>query len=152
MKDTCDDFKLAIDDLVDKTVDARITGASEPVLDQAVADHLAVCASCLDYKMANQMIVRAANETPLLTPKADLTRSIMAELEGDFKEQSREQSKQPQLVFLLGAFLLFIGLTIMEVNDSPWNIASWVLALTVVLALKPLLELPQNQGKLATHA
>lgn len=152
MNETCEQFKLAIDDLVDKTVDARITGASEPVLDKAVADHLAVCADCLDYKMANQMIVRAANETPLLTPKAYLTRSIMDELDGDFKEQSREQSKQPQLVFLLGAFVLFIGLTIMEVNDSPWNIASWILALAVVLALKPLLELPHTQGKLATHA
>lgn len=148
MKESCQQFRLAIDDMVDKTVDARIGGGAEPCLDEAVGSHLASCPDCLNYKMANQMIVKAAAETPLLKPRADLTKAIMTELSADFESS---QNQQPQIILLMGAFLAFIAITIMEVNDSPWNIASWAVALIFILALKPLLALP-HQRKLASHA
>ncbi len=135
-------------------------------------EHLNQCSDCRNYQAANRMLVEAAAVLPLLeVPQADLlTASIMqAVMDEPIAEISARTSAMPNTVtsniqsnrygeiylmaFSFVAFALASAYGV-QLDESLWNIASWLIALILFVALRPLIEQQQQieQRHLGTPA
>lgn len=159
----CNQTKERLEELVDQIVDAGLIGQeidpSQLSLANDCQEHLSQCASYRDYQLANRMLIEAAAALPIeVVPKADLlTASIMqAVMDEPMATTSAEaisaatntaatkiQNKSHGEISLVA--LSFIAFAVasaygVQLDESLWNIGSWLIALMVFIALKPLLE------------
>ena len=154
----CNQTKERLEALVDQIVDAGLIGheldPSQLSLTSDCQEHLSQCVNCRDYQIANRMLIEAAAALPIdVVPQADLlTASIMqAVMDEPMATTSAEansaatkiQNKSHGEISLVA--LSFIAFAVasaygVQLDESLWNIGSWLIALMVFIALKPLLE------------
>jgi hypothetical protein len=169
MSRDCNKTKERLEELVDQIVDAGLIGQeidpSQLSLTSDYQEHLVQCADCRDYQLANRILIEAAAALPLLEiPQADLlTASIMhAVMEEPVpeaaatalsdKEASTDKSitatsnfhnnRYGEISLVAISFVAFALASAygVQLDESLWNIGSWLIALMVFIALKPLIE------------
>lgn len=169
MSRDCNQTKERLEELVDQIVDAGLIGKeidqSQLSLTSDYQEHLGQCADCRDYQVANRMLIEAAVALPLHEiPQADLlTASIMqAVMEEPATEvgatvlSDRETStdntitpaskfrnnRSGEISLVAISFVAFALASTygVQLDESLWNIGSWLIALMVFIALKPVIE------------
>ena len=177
----CNQTKERLEELVDQIVDAGLIGQeidpSQLSLTSDCHEHLSKCASCRDYQAANRMLIEAAAALPIYdVPQADLlTASIMqavmdepiTEIGAALSHYKASNDKTDtattkihrnlygEISLVAISFVAFAVASAYEVqiDESLWNIGSWLIALVVCIALKPLLEHQQlEQRQIGTPA
>jgi predicted anti-sigma-YlaC factor YlaD len=168
----CNQTKERLEALIDQIVDAGLRGeaigSSEETkssqlnsltLSVDCQEHLNQCSDCRNYQAANRMLIEAAAVLPILeVPQADLlTASIMQAVMDEpiavisampntatSKIQSNQYGEIYLVAFSFVAFALASAYGV-QLDESLWNIASWLIALILFIALKPLIEKQQQQ-------
>lgn len=168
----CNQTKERLEALIDQIVDAGLRGeaieSSEDTkssqlnsltLSVDCQEHLNQCSDCRNYQAANRMLIEAATVLPILeVPQADLlTASIMQAVMDEpiavigampnsatSKIQSNQYGEIYLVAFSFVAFALASAYGV-QLDESLWNIASWLIALILFIALRPLIEKQQQQ-------
>ena len=168
----CNQTKERLETLIDQIVDAGLRGeaieSSEDTISSQLnsltlsvdcQEHLNQCSDCRNYQAANRMLIEAAAVLPILeVPQADLlTASIMQAVMDEpiavisampntatSKIQGNRYSEVYLVAFSFVAFALASAYGV-QLDESLWNIASWLIALILFIALKPLIEKQQQQ-------
>lgn len=178
----CNRTKERLEELVDQIVDAGLLGKeidpSQLSLTSDYQEHLSDCANCRDYQAANRMLIEAAAALPIYeVPQADLlTASIMqavmaepvsetgasalsnSEMSTDKTITATTKIHKNRYGEISLAALSFTTFALasaygVQLDESLWNIGSWLLALMVFIALKPLIEHQQlEQRQIGTPA
>ena len=168
----CNQTKERLETLIDQIVDAGLRGeaieSSEDTISSQLnsltlsvdcQEHLNQCSDCRNYQAANRMLIEAAAVLPILeVPQADLlTASIMQAVMDEpiavisaipntatSKIQGNRYSEVYLVAFSFVAFALASAYGV-QLDESLWNIASWLIALILFIALRPLIEKQQQQ-------
>lgn len=174
----CNQTKERLEALIDQIVDAGLRGeaigSSEETkssqlnsltLSVDCQEHLNQCSDCRNYQAANRMLIEAAAVLPILeVPQADLlTASIMQAVMDEpiavisampntatSKIQSNQYGEIYLVAFSFVAFALASAYGV-QLDESLWNIASWLIALILFIALRPLIEKQQQQQQEQRH-
>lgn len=168
----CNQTKERLEALIDQIVDAGLRGeaveSSEDTkssqlnsltLSVDCQEHLNQCSDCRNYQAANRMLIEAATVLPILeVPQADLlTASIMQAVMDEpiavisampNTATSKIQSNQCGEIYLVAFSFVAFALASaygVQLDESLWNIASWLIALILFIALRPLIEKQQQQ-------
>jgi predicted anti-sigma-YlaC factor YlaD len=161
----CHKFKDQLDSLIDAMVEARLqqeAGQTAIILEYsfepegALKEHLADCADCHNYQLANRVIIEAARALPRLKGDEALTQSILAMvLESQESESLAIAKSEPKITapvatqsiftlrstcLLVASFIAFTVTTSGFTTDGVWSACSWAVALIAVAMLKPLIE------------
>lgn len=182
----CNQTKERLEALIDQIVDAGLIGQeidpNQLSLTSDCQQHLSQCANCRDYQVANRMLIEAAAALPIAeVPQADLlTASIMQAVMDEpmpaisalvknhmacndkintetMQIQSNTYSEISLVALSFVAFALASAYGV-QLDESLWNIGSWLIALVVFIAIKPLIEQgqlnqrPQSKGPMGTPA
>ncbi len=148
---------------IESSEDTKSSQLSSLTLSVDCQEHLNQCSDCRNYQAANRMLIEAAAVLPILeVPQADLlTASIMqAVMDEPIAEISARTSAMPNtatseiqrnrygeiylVAFSFVAFALASAYGV-QLDESLWNIASWLIALVLFIALRPLIEKQQQQ-------
>lgn len=148
---------------IESSVGTKSSQLSSLTLSADCQEHLNQCSDCRNYQTANRMLIEAAAVLPILeVPQADLlTASIMqAVMDEPIAEISARTSAMPAtatskiqnnrigeiylMAFSFVAFALASAYGV-QLDESLWNIASWLIALILFIALRPLIEKQQQQ-------
>lgn len=168
----CNQTKERLEALIDQIVDTGLKGEASESSEETKAsllssltlsvdyqEHLNQCSDCRNYQAANRMLIEAARVLPILeVPQADLlTASIMqAVMDEPIAEistmpntttsaiQSRRYGEIYLVAFSFVAFALASAYGV-QLDESLWNIASWLIALILFIALRPIIEQQQQQ-------
>lgn len=168
----CNQTKERLEALIDQIVDAGLRGEAiasredtkssqlnSLTLSVDCQEHLNQCSDCRNYQAANRILIEAAAVLPIEeVPQADLlTASIMQAVMDEpiavisatpntatSEIQSSRYSEIYLVVFSFVAFALASAYGV-QLDESLWNIASWLIALILFIALKPLIEQRQQQ-------
>lgn len=168
----CNQTKERLEALIDQIVDTGLKGEASESSEETKAsllssltlsvdcqEHLNQCSDCRSYQAANRMLIEAASVLPILAvPQADLlTASIMqAVMDEPIAEistisntttnaiQSRRYGEIYLVAFSFVAFALASAYGV-QLDESLWNIASWLIALILFIALRPIIEQQQQQ-------
>jgi len=168
----CNQTKERLEALIDQIVDAGLRGeaveSSEDTkssqlnsltLSVDCQEHLNQCSDCRNYQAANRMLIEAATVLPILeVPQADLlTASIMQAVMDEpiavisampNTATSKIQSNQCGEIYLVAFSFVAFALASaygVQLDESLWNIASWLIALILFIALRPIIEQQQQQ-------
>jgi len=161
---------------VESTKETKSSQLNSLTLSVDCQEHLNQCSDCRNYQTANRMLIEAAAVLPILeVPQADLlTASIMqAVMDEPIAETSARtsavisampntatnkiQSKRYGEIYLVAFSFVAFALASaygVQLDESLWNIASWLIALILFIALRPLIEQQQQleQRHLGTPA
>jgi predicted anti-sigma-YlaC factor YlaD len=148
---------------IESSEDTKSSQLNSLTLSVDCQEHLNQCSDCRNYQAANRMLIEAATVLPILeVPQADLlTASIMqAVMDEPIAEISARTSAMPNtatskiqsnqygeiylVAFSFVAFALASAYGV-QLDESLWNIASWLIALILFIALRPLIEKQQQQ-------
>lgn len=168
----CNQTKERLEALIDQIVDTGLKGEASESSEETKAsllssltlsvdcqEHLNQCSDCRNYQAANRMLIEAATVLPILeVPQADLlTASIMqAVMDEPIAEirtmpntntsaiQSNRYGEIYLVAFSFVAFALASAYGV-QLDESLWNIASWLIALILFIALRPIIEQQQQQ-------
>ncbi len=168
----CNQTKERLEALIDQIVDAGLRGEaiessgdtkasqlSSLTLSVDCQEHLNQCSDCRNYQAANRILIEAAAVLPILeVPQADLlTASIMQAVMDEpiavssampNTATSEIQSKRSGEIYLVAFSFVAFALASaygVQLDESLWNIASWLIALILFIALRPLIEKQQQQ-------
>lgn len=121
----------------------------------------------------DQIFKKTASALPLVPYDEALTASIMQEVsvlslsESDMATQQSTtmpqtgQAKEVQTIpvfdwrsvaLMVLSFMAFVGFLPLDTGESAWSIASWAVALALLLILQPLLALPAKQTGAKSYA
>lgn len=168
----CNQTKERLEALIDQIVDTGLKAEASESSEETKAsllssltlsvdcqEHLNQCSDCRNYQAANRMLIEAARVLPILeVPQADLlTASIMqAVMDEPIAEistmpnttTSAIQSKRYGEIYLVAFSFVAFALASaygVQLDESLWNIASWLIALILFIALRPIIEQQQQQ-------
>ena len=168
----CNQTKERLEALIDQIVDTGLKAEASESSEETKAsllssltlsvdcqEHLNQCSDCRNYQAANRMLIEAASVLPILeVPQADLlTASIMqAVMDEPIAEistmpnttTSAIQSKRYGEIYLVAFSFVALALASaygVQLDESLWNIASWLIALILFIALRPIIEQQQQQ-------
>lgn len=168
----CNQTKERLEALIDQIVDTGLKAEASESSEETKAsllssltlsvdcqEHLNQCSDCRNYQAANRMLIEAASVLPILeVPQADLlTASIMqAVMDEPIAEistmpnttTSAIQSKRYGEIYLVAFSFVAFALASaygVQLDESLWNIASWLIALILFIALRPIIEQQQQQ-------
>ena len=165
-------LEALIDQIVDaglrgeSSEDTQSIQLSSVTLSPDCQEHLNQCSDCRNYQAANRMLIEAAAVLPILeVPHADLlTASIMQAVMDEpiavNNASSALTSTMPNMAtraiqtkplgeiylvaFSFVAFALASAYGV-QLDESLWNIASWLIALILFIALRPMIEQQQQK-------
>lgn len=160
---TKEQLEILIDQMVDAKLQSKIERGSNFGLDSTLRhdqieasvlpfnlpaqcqEHLNQCSDCRDYQAASGILIESAALLPLkeLAKADELTASIMQQIlaEPSFAVQPIKASNKDIYLVTL-SFVAFAATSVygLQVDESLWNIGSWLVALIVFAACKPLIE------------
>ena len=168
----CNQTKERLEALIDQIVDTGLKAEASESSEETKAsllssltlsvdcqEHLNQCSDCRNYQAANRMLIEAASVLPILAvPQADLlTASIMqAVMDEPIAEISTisntttnaiQSSRYGEIYLVAFSFVAFALASAygVQLDESLWNIASWLIALILFIALRPIIEQQQQQ-------
>lgn len=152
---------------IESSEDNKASQLSSLTLSVDCQEHLNQCSDCRNYQAANRMLIEAAAVLPIAeVPQADLlTASIMqAVMDEPIAEisartsavtsampntaKSEIQSNRYGEIYLVAFSFVAFALASaygVQLDESLWNIASWLIALILFIALRPFIEKQQQQ-------
>jgi hypothetical protein len=177
----CNQTKEKLEALIDQIVDSGLRGeAIESSVDTKSSqlnsltlsidcqEHLKHCSDCRNYQAANRMLIEAAAVLPILeVPQADLlTASIMQAVMDEpivvisgmpnTATGNTQDNRYGEIYLVAFSFVAFALASAygVQLDESLWNIASWLIALILFIALRPIIEKQQQleQRHLGTPA
>ena len=168
----CNQTKERLEALIDQIVDTGLKAEASESSEETKAsllssltlsvdcqEHLNQCSDCRNYQAANRMLIEVASVLPILAvPQADLlTASIMqAVMDEPIAEISTisntttnaiQSSRYGEIYLVAFSFVAFALASAygVQLDESLWNIASWLIALILFIALRPIIEQQQQQ-------
>jgi len=154
----CNQAKEQLEELLERLIDHMDLPGNEVSISPECQEHLNVCSDCRDYQAASRVLIESALALPVLAvPKGDLlTANIMKAVLAETSQKSLEPIQQSgpmqirdqiqgqwrEIGFLLLSFVAFAAASGygMQLDESLWNIGSWMIALTLFISLKPVFE------------
>lgn len=120
-------------------------------------------------ELDDEILKKAAAALPLVPYDESLTASIMQQIELESQSASAQivspESAIPSTKPLTGeafdwhsaaimllSFLAFVAFLPLDTGESAWSIASWAVALVVLLVFKPLLAPPAKANGVKSYA
>lgn len=119
-------------------------------------------------ELDDEIFKKAATALPLVPYDESLTASIMQQIELDSqtsakvatpesvisntKSLSGQTSDFRSAALMLLSFIAFASFLPLDTDESAWSIASWAVALAVLLVLKPLLAPPAKANGVKSYA
>lgn len=152
----CNQTKEQLEIFIDQIVDTKLQGKFKYLETEASAllqfnlsdqcqEHLKHCSDCRDYQAASGILIESAALLPQqeLAQANELTASIMQQILAEPSYAApliKASNKDIYLVTLSFAAFAATSVYGLQVDESLWNIGSWLIALIAFALCKPLIE------------